>query len=93
MSFRLASSYASRASLWSSGSGKKREVRRIRHGRPERRPFLPPDVFEIAGREIAVAAIVACDLHRNREVSEADYERLLTAAQRLDGIAKAAYGR
>jgi hypothetical protein len=67
--------------------------RQTERGKPERRPFLPSDVFDIARREIAVAAIVACDLHKKREVSESDYQRLLTAAERLEGIARAAYGR
>jgi hypothetical protein len=59
----------------------------------ERRPWLPADAFEIARREIAVVAIAAADMHKNRTLTDAAYERLFTAAERLDGIAKEAYGR
>lgn len=63
------------------------------HVRGERRPFMPADVFEIARQEIGVAAIVACDMRAGRTISEADYGRLLTCVERLDGIARAAYAR
>lgn len=59
----------------------------------ERRPFLPADVFEIARREVAVVAIIAADMHKARTVSQSDYERVFVAAERLEGIAGAAYGR
>ena len=59
----------------------------------ERRPFFPSDVFDIARREIGIVAILAADLHKNKAVCDADYERLYTAVERLDGIAWAAYGR
>ncbi len=58
-----------------------------------RRPFLPSDVFEIARQEIGVVAIVAADLHKQREVSESDYERLFVAVERLNNISRAAYAR
>ena len=67
--------------------------RPIEHGKPERRPFLPSDVFEIARFEISVVAIVAADLHKNRAVSEADYQRVFVAVERLNDIAGAAYGK
>ena len=63
------------------------------HVKRERRPFFPTDVFDVARREVAVGAIIAGDLHKSRTVSEADYERLLIAINRLDDIARAAYGR
>ena len=63
------------------------------HVKRERRPFFPSDVFEIALREITIAAVTACDLHKNRTVDEVDYQRLLTACGRLNDIAGAAYGR
>ena len=63
------------------------------HVKPERRPFFPSDVFEIARLEIGIAAIIACDLHKNRAVSDSDYERLLTACGRLNDIASAADGK
>jgi len=67
--------------------------RPIEHGKPERRPFLPSDVFEIARFEISVVAIVAADLHKNKVVSEADYQRVFVAIERLNAISGAAYGR
>ncbi len=67
--------------------------RPIEHGKPERRPFLPADVFEVVRREAGVVAILAADLHKNKVVSEADYERLFVAVKRLNDIAGAAYGR
>lgn len=63
------------------------------HVRAERRPFLPSDVFEIARTEIGVAAVIACDMHKDRKITEADYKRLLTCVDRLEGIARAAYAR
>ena len=60
--------------------------------RSERRPWIPSDVFEIARFEVSVAALIVCDMHKGREVSEQDYQRLLVAARRLDHIAETAYG-
>jgi hypothetical protein len=65
----------------------------IEHAKPERRPFLPSDVFEIAKMEVSVVAIIAADMHKARAVSDSDYERLMTAANRLANIAEAAYER
>ena len=67
--------------------------RPIEYGKPERRPFLPSDVFEIARFEISVVAIIAADLHKSRTVTEADYQRVFTAVERLNGISEAAYGK
>jgi len=67
--------------------------RPIEHGKPERRPFLPADVFDIARREIGIIAILTADFHKNKLVSEADYERIFVAVERLNDIAGAAYGR
>lgn len=64
----------------------------VNHG-SQRRPFLPTDVFDIARREIGVVAVVAADLHKNKVVSDADYERIFVAVERLNDIAGAAYGR
>ena len=61
------------------------------HVKSGRRPFFPSDVFEIALREITIATVIACDLHAQRAVSDAGYERLLTACGRLNNIAEAAY--
>ena len=59
----------------------------------ERRPFLPTDVFEIARSELAIVAVIACDMHKECQISAEDYDRVLTACDRLSSIAKAAYGR
>lgn len=67
--------------------------RPIEYGKPERRPFLPTDVFEIARFEISVVAIIAADLHKNKVVSEDAYERVFVAVERLHDISGAAYGR
>ena len=67
--------------------------RSMQHGRPERHPFLPADVFDIARREIGVVAVIASDLHQNRVIEVADYERLFVAIQRLNAISEVAYGR
>ena len=60
---------------------------------PERRPFLPSDVFEVARIDVAVVFLIGCDLHKHKAISEQDYERLLRAYSRLERIAEAAYGR
>ncbi len=60
---------------------------------PLRRPWIPSDVFEIARREIGIVAITACDMHKDRTVTEAGYQRLFVAVQRLNDIAGAAYGK
>ena len=60
---------------------------------PVRRPWIPSDVFEIARREIGIVAIIACDMHKTKTVTEAGYARLFLAVQRLDDIAGAAYGK
>ena len=59
----------------------------------ERKPFIPAQVFEIARQEIGVVFIVGCDMHKQKVISEQDYERLLMACSRLERIAEAAYGR
>ena len=61
--------------------------------KPERRQFLPSDVFEIARKEIGVAAVISCDMHAQKSVSDEDRDRLLHAAQTLDRVAEAAYER
>ena len=60
--------------------------------KPERRPFFPADVYEIARHEVTIIFLIGCDLHKNKAVSESDFERLLTAVGRLGGISEAAYG-
>ena len=60
--------------------------------RSERKPWLPSDVFEVTRFEVAVASLIACDLHKGRTVSDLDYGRLRTAWSRLEHIAEVAYG-
>jgi hypothetical protein len=59
----------------------------------ERRPFIPSEVFEVVRLEVGVVAVVACDMHAQRTVSDEDMARLFVAVERLSGIARAAYGR
>lgn len=59
----------------------------------EGRPFIPSDAFELARTEIGIVAILACDLHKNKEVSESDYQRIFVAIGRLNDIARVAYGK
>ncbi len=65
----------------------------IEHGKRERRPFLPASVFEVVRLEIGIAVVIASDMHRNKTISEADFERLFVVVERLNDIAQAAYGR
>jgi len=48
-----------------------------------KRPFNATDVLALVAMESSVAVVVCADVLRQREVSEADFGRLLTAAQRL----------
>lgn len=61
--------------------------------KPERRPFFREDVFDLALHEFTVASLVAFDVHQGKTVSEDDYARLLVAAERLESIGSAAYGK
>ncbi len=61
--------------------------------KPERRPFLPSDVYEVVQREVAIIAVIASDMHRDREINDGDYQRLYKAVERLNSIAEVAYGR
>ena len=61
--------------------------------KPERRPWLPADVFSIARREIGIAATVAADMLADRSVSDSDFERLAEVAATLERIAEVAYAR
>ena len=60
--------------------------------KPERRPFLPADVFDIARSQIGVVALISCDMHADKSVSDVDHHRLLQAVQTLDRIVEVAYG-
>lgn len=67
-------------------------IRADQRVKPERRPFMPSDVFEIARLEVGVAAVIAAEMHRDKQISDPDYLRLFEAAGRLTRIAEAAYG-
>ena len=41
------------------------------------------------GHEVTIIFLIGCDLHKNKAVSESDFERLLTAVGRLGGISTA----
>jgi hypothetical protein len=60
---------------------------------PMRQPFIPTQVFEVAQREILVAWVIANDMRVNQTVDKEAIDRLTVAAQRLDDIGRAAYGR
>jgi hypothetical protein len=60
---------------------------------PERRPWLPSDVFSIVRREAGILVLIGCDMHAKRSVSDTDHARLLQAVNTLDRIAEAAYAR
>lgn len=61
--------------------------------KPERRPFVPADAFDVLRHEATIVFLIGCDLHKNKAVSEEDYQRLLTATGRLENIAGGVYGR
>jgi len=56
--------------------------------KPVKRPFSPSDVLALVAVESSVAVIVCSDVLHRREVSEVDFDRLLTAAQRLGNAAE-----
>lgn len=56
--------------------------------RPTRRPFNASDVLALVACETSVAVVVCSDVLRNRAVSSTDFDRLLTAAQRLSHAAE-----
>jgi hypothetical protein len=63
------------------------------HAKPERRPFSASDVLSMVSFEIDVAVVVCADVLRHRSVSQADFDRLLTAARRLADAAEVCHGR
>jgi hypothetical protein len=60
---------------------------------PVRRPFNAGDVLELVAFEASVAAIVIADGLRDEVVSDADYQRLVTAGQRLADAAEVCRAR
>lgn len=60
--------------------------------RPVKRPFNASDLLMLAAFESSVAVVVCTDVLRQRTVSQADFERLLTAARRLSNAAEVCHG-
>jgi hypothetical protein len=56
--------------------------------KPTSRPFNASDVLALVAIECSVAVVVCADVLRSRTVSELDFGRLLTAAQRLGDAAE-----
>ena len=55
---------------------------------PTRRPFNASDVLALVAVESSVAVVVCADVLRSRTISEIDFGRLLTAAQRMGNAAE-----
>jgi hypothetical protein len=60
---------------------------------PIRRPFNALDLLDMVAFEASVAAIVLADVLRLEIVSDNDWERLATAAQRLGNAAEVCHAR
>lgn len=57
--------------------------REIQHGKPERRPFNAADVLRAIGFESLVVAAAAVTLLTGEPFSQADRDRLILAAERI----------
>ena len=57
-----------------------------------RRPVFTSDVFELVRIEVGVVHLIGCDLHKNKTISEQDYQRLCQAIAKLERIASLSYG-
>lgn len=55
---------------------------------PMKRPFNAADVLALVAFEASVAVVVCSDVLHSRNVSSADFDRLLAAAQRLSHAAE-----
>jgi hypothetical protein len=60
--------------------------------KPIKRPFYTADVFEALRHESHVLGFIAKDM-RTGKISDTDYQRLIEAEERIEGINEAAYGR
>lgn len=60
---------------------------------PPRRAFNASDLLHMVATECSVAVVVCADVLRSRTISEDDFDRLLTAAQRLGHAAEVCNGR
>lgn len=61
--------------------------------RPERKPWHAGEILSAIAGEATYVGIVACDLARGGEITDATRRRLLTAAGRLTEAAELARGR
>lgn len=56
--------------------------------KPTKRPFNASDLLDLVAFETSVAVVVCSDVLHSRTVSAPDFDRLLTAAQRLSHAAE-----
>jgi hypothetical protein len=61
--------------------------------KPERRRFMPSDVFDILRREAGIVFVVGSDMLHEQSVSDSDFQRLREAVVTIERIAEAAYAR
>jgi hypothetical protein len=59
---------------------------------PVKRAFSALDVLVLAAAESSVAVVICSDVLRGRAVSDSDFVRLLTAAQRLGNVVEVCHG-
>lgn len=62
----------------------------LRHPTPHR--ALRSDVFGLIRNETSVVWLIACDMHKDKIISEQDYRRLCDAVAKLERICNSAYG-
>ena len=59
----------------------------------ERRPIPAADVLRAIAEETIVVSVIGADIHKRREISDADHARLLVAAERIAAAARIALGQ
>lgn len=64
----------------------------IEHAPAVRRPYPAADVLEALALEMDVVAILACDMHSKKEISEESYKRLWLARDRIEEARRLALG-
>jgi hypothetical protein len=62
------------------------------HRQGERRPFIATDVLACIGTEALIVATAAANLRQSVQLSDADHERLMLAAERLQTAVRLANG-
>jgi hypothetical protein len=63
------------------------------HARPDRKPWRASDLIHIAAHEALIVSVAASYIANGKPLTDADRQRLLTAASRLQGINDAVHGR